>query len=64
MKEFLSRNGIAFTVKNVDEDESAYTELIARGLRTIPVTIVGDQVIRGYDTAALTAAIETLRPGR
>jgi hypothetical protein len=32
-------------------------------LRTIPVTIVGDQVIRGYDTAALTAAIETLRPG-
>lgn len=57
MKEFLSREGVPFVTKNVDEDEQAYTELIARGLRTIPVTIVGDAVIRGYDEAALKAAI-------
>ena len=57
MKEFLSRAGATFTVMNVDEDEGAYDALIARGLRTVPVTIVGDQVIRGYDPAALEQAL-------
>ena len=57
MKEFLSRAGATFTVMNVDEDERAYDALIARGLRTVPVTVVGDQVIRGYDPAALEQAL-------
>ena len=57
MKEFLSHAGAAFTVMNVDEDDRAYDALIARGLRTVPVTIVGDQVIRGYDPAALEQAL-------
>ena len=57
MKEFLSRAGAAFTVMNVDEDDRAYDALIARGLRTVPVTFVGDQVIRGYDPAALEQAL-------
>ena len=57
MKEFLSRAGAAFTVMNVDEDDRAYDALIARGLRTVPATLVGDQVIRGYDPAALEQAL-------
>jgi len=57
VKEFLSRAGAAFTVMNVDEDDRAYDALIARGLRTVPVTLVGDQVIRGYDPAALEQAL-------
>ncbi|WP_369123416.1 glutaredoxin family protein, partial [Klebsiella pneumoniae] len=57
MKEFLSREGVAFQAKNVDEDEQAYAELIEKGYRTIPVTFVGDQVIKGFDEAALRAAI-------
>ena len=57
MKEFLSRAGATFTVMNVDEDERAYDALIARGLRTVPVTIVGDRVVRGYDPAALAQAL-------
>ena len=57
MKEFLSRAGATFTVMNVDEDDRAYDALIARGLRTVPVTIVGDRVIRGYDPAALEQAL-------
>jgi glutaredoxin len=57
VKEFLSRAGAAFTVMNVDEDDRAYDALIARGLRTVPVTVVGDQVIRGYDPAALEQAL-------
>jgi glutaredoxin len=57
VKEFLSRAGATFTVMNVDEDERAYDALLARGLRTVPVTIVGDRVIRGYDPAALAQAL-------
>ena len=61
MKEFLSRAGVSFTAKNVDEDEKAYDELIARGWRTIPVTVIGDRVIKGFDAGALSAAIAEWR---
>jgi hypothetical protein len=61
VKEFLSRVGVEFTAYNVDEDARAYDELIARGWRTIPVTIVGDRVVRGFDEGALSAAIAACR---
>jgi glutaredoxin len=57
VKEFLSHEGVAFTAKNVDEDESAYDELMKRGWRSIPVTVIGERVIRGYDPDALAAAL-------
>jgi glutaredoxin len=55
VKEFLSRAGQAFAVKLVDEDSGAYDELIALGYRTVPVTIINGQVVRGFDPAALGA---------
>lgn len=64
MKEFLSREGVGFTAKNVDEDEAAYDELIARGFRTIPVTIIGDRAIKGYDVDALKTALAGRGGGR
>ena len=57
----LSREGLTFTAHNVDEDDRAYDELIARGLRTVPVTVFGDQIVKGYDVPALTAAIAAWR---
>jgi len=57
----LSREGLTFTAHNVDEDDRAYDELIARGFRTIPVTVFGDQIVKGYDVPALTAAIAAWR---
>ena len=56
----LSREGVAFTAKNVDEDDRAYDELIARGFRTIPVTVIGGRVIKGFDPAALKSALAEL----
>jgi hypothetical protein len=61
VKELLSREGLPFTARNVDEDEAAYDELIARGWRTIPVAVFGDVVVKGYDVPALTAAITAWR---
>jgi glutaredoxin len=61
VKEFLSRAGVTFTAYNVDEDDRAYDALIARGYRTVPVTVIGDRVVRGYDADALTAALAAWR---
>ena len=66
----LSREGVPFTAYNVDEDDRAYDDLIARGFRTIPVTVFGDGtdvvdavdvVIRGFDEPALMTAIADWR---
>ena len=61
MKEFLSREDVPFTAFNVDEDERAYDDLIARGFRTIPVTVFGDRIVRGFDPAALAALVAAWR---
>lgn len=50
-----------FTAYNVDEDDRAYDDLIARGWRTVPVTIIGDNAIKGFDERALMAAIADWR---
>jgi glutaredoxin len=64
VKEFLSREGVAFTAKNVDEDDRAHEELIARGFRTVPVTIIGERAVKGYDPAALKSAVAGLSTGQ
>ena len=61
MKEFLSQAGVPFTARNVEEDDAAYTELIACGFRTVPVTIIGEAIVKGFDSAALQSAIAVWR---
>ena len=61
MKEFLSRERVPFESHNVDEDDRAYDDLIARGFRVVPVTIIGERALTGYDPAALSAAIAEWR---
>lgn len=58
MKEFLSREGVPFEAKNVDEDDAAFHELVQRGFRTVPVTIVGERAVKGFDAPALKAALD------
>ena len=61
VKEFLSRAGHSFEVRLVDEDEAGYDELIALGYRTVPVTVIGDRVVTGFDPGALRAALDQTR---
>ena len=42
----------------VDEDEAAYDALLALGYRAVPVTVVGDRVVQGFDPDALTTVLE------
>ena len=62
MKEFLSREQRPFTVRNVEDDESAYEELIAMGFRVVPVTLVNGHAIKGFDEPALRAALAASEP--
>jgi glutaredoxin len=57
VKGFLSRHGVAFTEQNVDEDDRAYDELLALGLRTVPVTVVAGRAVKGYDERAILGAL-------
>ena len=57
----LSQAGVPFRAHNVDVDDKAYDELLARGWRTIPVTIIGDRVVKGFDVVALQQAIAAWR---
>ena len=50
-----------FTAHNVDEDDRAYDDLIARGFGTIPVTVFDDRTIKGFDEPALMTAIQHWR---
>ena len=61
MKEFLSQAGVDFTAYNVEEDDRAYDELIARGFRTVPVTIAGEHVVHGFDVPALEALVAAVK---
>ena len=57
MKEFLSRSGRPFTIREVDDDPRAYDDLIALGYRSVPVTVIGGAVVKGFDVEALAKAL-------
>jgi glutaredoxin len=63
VKAWLSRERVPFTACNVDEDDRAYDELIARGFRTVPVTVIGETIVKGFDEASLKDAIDKWRAG-
>ncbi len=52
-KEFLSQHRIRFEERDVSSDEAALDELQKRGLMTTPVTLIGDEVVVGFDRAKL-----------
>jgi glutaredoxin len=63
VKAWLSQAGVSFAVRNVDDDLSAYEDLLARGFRTVPVTVIGDQTVTGYQPDALAAALSRAAGG-
>ncbi len=57
MKEFLSRQGIEFTERDVAEDEAALAELGKLGVFTTPVTVIDGEMVIGFDQARLDALL-------
>ena len=57
MKEYLSQEQIEFDDRDITKDPSAISELQKLGFMTTPVTVVGDQVIVGFDVSKLDEAL-------
>jgi glutaredoxin 3 len=54
VKEFLSQRGVPYVEKMVDSDRAAAIEMIQRsGQRGVPVTVINDEVVVGFDRARL-----------
>jgi hypothetical protein len=62
VKELLSHAGVPFITRNVELDLEAYRDLMARGFRSVPVTIVGDDpdavAVIGFDESKLKRALD------
>ncbi len=57
MKAWLSQRQIPFTDKNVREDAVALDELKRMGYNSVPVTLIGDERILGFDQERLAKAL-------
>lgn len=56
-KEFLSENNVEFEEKNVSRDDAARAELIQKGYRGVPVIIVGEEEVVGFDKERLESLL-------
>lgn len=52
-KQYLSGKGVSFTEKNIQTDPSARKELMQKGYMAVPVIIVGEEEMVGFDKARL-----------
>ena len=63
VKEFLSRAGHSFEIKNIEEDDAAYDELMKLGARSVPVTVIDGKVVTGFDQVRLREALTAAGAG-
>ncbi len=56
-KQFLQSNNVEFTEKNISTDSSARTELMKMGHMGVPVILVDDNEIVGFDEPKLKSLL-------
>lgn len=58
-KDYLTRKGIAFTEYNVAEDREKAKEMIEKSKQMgVPVIVIGDDVITGFNQAKLDSLLK------
>ena len=55
--EYLSQKGVPFTEKNVSRDQSAIQELVQMKARSLPVILIGDKTLHGFNPKAIDEAL-------
>jgi len=53
VKEFLHQKGIAFTEKDVAQDDEAFEEVMRMGFAATPVTLIDGEAVVGFNKAKL-----------
>jgi len=57
-KEFLVKNKIHFTEKDVNKDPQARYEMTSRKLTGVPVFLIGNDVVVGFDQAKVLELVD------
>lgn len=53
MKEFLHQKDIAFTEKDVSQDDEAFEEVMRMGFAATPVTLIDGEAVVGFNKGKL-----------
>ncbi|ERT64122.1 MULTISPECIES: glutaredoxin family protein [Peptoniphilus] len=56
-KEYLAEKGLEYEEKNVQTDKAARQELMKMGYTGVPVVVIGDEEIVGFDRAKIDEAL-------
>ncbi|NLY09470.1 MAG: glutaredoxin family protein [Tissierellia bacterium] len=56
-KDYLNQKNVEFVEKNVQIDAEARNELMAKGHSGVPVIVIGDEEIVGFDRARIDQLI-------
>lgn len=57
-KDYLKDRNIAFEEKNVQTDSAARQELMSKGYTGVPVIVIGEEEIVGFDKKRLDALLD------
>jgi len=57
--EYLAAENIEFTARNVSTDLEARKQLIGMGSKTVPTTLVGDEMVVGFDRERLISLLRS-----
>jgi glutaredoxin len=55
--EYLSQKGVPYVEKNVGRDPQARQELASMGLMSLPVLLIGEQRLTGFNPGQIDAAL-------
>ncbi len=55
--EYLSQKGVAYTEKNMSLNPEAMQEMVDMGLRSLPVILIGEERLSGFNPMAIDAAL-------
>ena len=57
-KQYLEHLGVAFTVRDIEEDSGAMEELVEKSSQqSVPVTDIDGVIIKGFDRARIDATL-------
>ncbi len=57
-KDYLKEKGVEYEEKNVQNDAAARDELISMGYTGVPVLVIGEEEIVGFDRARIDGALD------
>ncbi|MCL6457524.1 MAG: glutaredoxin family protein [Gorillibacterium sp.] len=57
VKKYLTEQGVNYEERNVDLNDAYAEELYNKGMRSVPVTYIGDEKIVGFNQTLLSKAL-------